>query len=69
MEFLDRNVVPFLSDAGFQLLNSPGSYLPDFLPFMMCQMFSTGESFTQTFFLPRSHTVVTDVLCSLALSC
>ena len=30
MEFSERNVVPFLSDIGLELLNSLGSYLSCF---------------------------------------
>ncbi len=70
LKFRNRNVVPFLSNTGFL-----GLLCRIFL-FMMHQMFSMGERsglqaghLSTRILLLRSHDVVIDAVCGLALSC
>ncbi len=72
LKFRNRNVVPFLSNTGSTVL---GLLCRIFL-FMMRQMFSMGERsglqaghFSTRILLLRSHDVVIDAVCGLALSC
>ncbi len=75
LEFCCWNLVPFLSDIGFQLLKSLWSSLTYFFCVMMHQMFSIGErsglqagQFSTRTLLLRSHADVIAAVCGFALS-
>ncbi len=75
LKFRNRNVVPFLSKQASSCSTVSDLLCRIFL-FMMRQMFSMGERsglqaghFSTRILLLRSHDVVIDALCGLALSC
>ncbi len=75
LDFLCWNLVPFLPDIGFQLLNSSWSSLTYFsfndTPNVLYRwkIWTAGSQFNTRTLLLRSHAVVIAAVCAFALSC